>query len=297
MALKDSNYSARPDERPYIERFFGTIANRLSSRLPGYMGSHPRDLRLFVSLDQLEELVEYAIADYNGGPHSGLNHATQLEAIEYFVRGRQSLVTWLAEYRRRVLCLMQSAHRCRVRAYLQGVRPYINLHGVRYTSEVLATSTQLIGKQLLVYMNADDRRCVRAFLSDGGELGKLDAQGAWCVFPHNLKLRQEINKLKGKRQSRSAVGLNPIEAFIREKFAQAKKTRKGATEYARGETARVAPTVRTPVGPLHHERTDILRNEPGPQPVTLSSTFDSAPLETGNPVRPLKLSIGTGQVY
>src|ERR1700677_2025920 len=108
MALKDSNYSARPDERPYIERFFGTIANRLSSRLPGYMGSHPRDLRraladprsnlrLFVSLDQLEELVEYAIADYNGGPHSGLNHATQLEAIEYFVRGRQSLVTWLAE--------------------------------------------------------------------------------------------------------------------------------------------------------------------------------------------------------
>jgi putative transposase len=49
-------------------------------RLPGYTGSHPRDLRrvvadprnnlrLFVSLDELEELVEYAIADYNGTPH------------------------------------------------------------------------------------------------------------------------------------------------------------------------------------------------------------------------------------
>jgi hypothetical protein len=67
---------------------------------------------------------------------------------------------------------MQSARRCRVRAYLgQGVRPHINLHGVRYTNDVLATSTHLIGKQLLVYLNADDLRCVRAFLMDGTKLG------------------------------------------------------------------------------------------------------------------------------
>jgi hypothetical protein len=63
---------------------------------------------------------------------------------------------------------MQSARRCRVRAYLdQGVRPHINLHGVRYTNGVLATSTHLIGQHLLIYMNADDLRCVRAFLADG----------------------------------------------------------------------------------------------------------------------------------
>jgi putative transposase len=308
--LVDAGPRYSPDERPYIERFFGTIANRLSSRLPGYTGSHPRDLRraladprsnlrLFVSLDELEELVEYAIADYNGTPHSGLNHATPLEAIEYFVRGRQSLVTWLAEYHRRTLCLMQSAHRCRVRAYLhQGVRPHINLHGVRYTSEVLATSTQLIGQQLLVYMNADDLRCVRAFLPDGAELGKLDAQGAWCVFPHNLKLRQEIRKLSGKRRSRSAVELNPIEAYVQAKLVQAKKTRKGATEYARAvRLLASAPTVRTPAGPVHHARADVLGNMPDPQRVPASSTSDDASLETGTPVRPRKLSIGSGQVY
>ncbi|VWC10739.1 integrase catalytic region [Burkholderia stagnalis] len=81
-----------PDERPYIERFFGTIATRLSSRLPGYTGSHPRDLRralsdrkgnlrLFVSFDELEELIEYAIASYNGTPHTGLDNVTPLEAM------------------------------------------------------------------------------------------------------------------------------------------------------------------------------------------------------------------------
>jgi putative transposase len=73
------------------------------------------------------------------------------------------------------------------------VRPHINLHGVRYTSSVLATSTRLIGQYLLIYLTADDLRCVRAFLADGIELGVPDAQGAWRVVPHNFKLR-EIRK-------------------------------------------------------------------------------------------------------
>ncbi len=78
--LVDAGPRHSPDERPYIERFFGTVASRLSSRLLGYTGSHPRDLRraladpkgslrLYVSLDELEELVEYAIASYNGTPY------------------------------------------------------------------------------------------------------------------------------------------------------------------------------------------------------------------------------------
>jgi hypothetical protein len=298
-----------PDERPYVERFFGTIASRLSSRLPGYTGSHPRDLRralsdpkdnlrLYVSLDELEELVEYAIAAYNGTPHSGLNNATPLEAIEYFVRGKQTLVTWLAEQRRRTLCLMQSARRCRVRAYLeQGVRPHINLHGVRYTNGVLATSTHLIGRNLLVYMNADDLRCVRAFLPDGTELGVLEAQGAWRVVPHNLKLRQEIRKGKGKRRSHVGADVNPIEAYVREKLAQAKTTRKAATQLAQAmRLLATAPTVRTPAGP---QRTV----EPGAAPVwtvaqsPATSPVNEADLAPRAPVRPKKLSIGTGQVF
>lgn len=298
-----------PDERPYIERFFGTIASRLSSRLPGYTGSSPRDLRraladpkgnlrLYVSLDELEELVEFSIAAYNGTPHSGLNNATPLEAIEYFVRSKRTLVTWLAEQRRRTLCLMQSARRCRVRAYLnQGVRPHVNLHGVRYTNSVLATSTNLIGKNLLVYMNADDLRCVRAFLADGTELGVLEAQGAWRVVPHNLKLRQEIRKGKGKRRCHIGADVNPIEAYVQEKLAQAKKTRKAATQLAQAvRLLASAPTVLTPIGP---PRTV----EPGITPMSTAtqspatSPAPEADLASRTAVRPRKLSIGTGQVF
>lgn len=296
--IVDAGPRYQPDDRPYIERFFGTIASQLSSRLPGYTGSHPRDLRraladpkgnlrLFVSLDELVELVEYAVASYNGTPHGGLNNIAPLEAMEHFVRGKRTMVTWLAEYRRRTLCLMQSARRCVVRAHLnQGVRPYINLYGVRYTSPVLAAGTHFIGKKLLVYLNADDLRCVRAFLPDGSELGLLHAQGAWCVVAHNLRLRQEILKWRRKRGARHAGEANPIEAYVQEKLAQAKHTRKAATELA--SVLRLlsnAPTMHTPIGSRVPNSAPHVPDAP--------AAMAKAPGSAGKPRR---LAIGTGLV-
>lgn len=307
--VADAGPKYSPDERPYIERFFGTIASRLSSRLPGYTGSNPRDLRraladpkgdlrLYVSLDELGELVEYAIASYNGTPHTGLNNATPLEAMEYFVRGRQTLLAWLAEQRRRTLCLMQSARRCRVRAYIgQGVRPHINLYRVRYTNRVLAASTNLIGQHLLIYMNADDLRSVRAFLADGTELGVLEAQGAWQLVPHNLKLRQEICRQSGRRGRFSEPGINPIEAYVQQKFTEAKKTRKAANDLARAkQLLALAPTVRTPAGP-DRPRGNETAVTTGTPSTTQAQADTPAPPPPPAPVRPRKLSIGTGQVF
>jgi putative transposase len=296
-----------PDERPYIERFFGTVHARLSSRLPGYTGSHPGDLRralsdpksglrLYVSFDELGELIEYALANYNGTPHGGLNNATPLEAMEYFIRGKQTLVTWLAEHHRRTLCPMQTARRCRVRAYLDlGVRPHINLHGARYTNALLASSAHLIGRQLLVYINSDDLRTVRAFLLDGAELGVLEAQGIWRVVPHDVKLRQEIRKASDTRHHRGEIDSNPIEAYLQQKFAEAKRTRKAATELAQAMRM-LAPTsvARTPVGPPQPK--DSARDTA----MTLAHTITDVDAGGNAPVRtarPCKLGIGTGQVF
>jgi putative transposase len=307
--LADAGPKYSPDERPYIERFFGTIASRLSARLPGYTGSNPWDLRralanargnlrLYVSIDELDDLIEYAIANYNGTPHSGLNNVTPLEAMEYFVRGKQTLVTWLAHYHRRSLCLMQSARRCRVCAYLdQGVRPHINLYTARYTNSVLARSTHLIGQEVLVYLNASDLRSVRAFLPDGTELGELDVQGLWRMIPHNLKLRQEICKQMRVRRRRGVVDTNPIETYVKEKFEQAKKNRKAATELA--NTMRLITSAQRgdlPVSPAvpHPEPNTVESLGPVPDPGPMETPDDRPP---GTHARPRRLSIGTGQVF
>ncbi|HZH06915.1 MAG TPA: hypothetical protein VEY69_09595, partial [Lautropia sp.] len=119
-----------------------TIAASLSSRLPGYTGTGARDvrraladpksdLRLYVSLQEIEELLEAAIATYNATPHNGLNGRTPLEAVEHSVRGRGAMLNWLPEAKRRTLCLMQTPRRATVRGYLQqGQRPHINFHGI-----------------------------------------------------------------------------------------------------------------------------------------------------------------------
>jgi len=231
-----------PDDRPYIERFFGSIAANLSSRLPGYTGSNARDvrraladpkgnLRLYVSLDELEELLEAAIATYNASPHDGLNGRTPLEAIEHSVRGCGAMLNWLPLAKRRTLCLMQTPKRATVRGYLdQGQRPHINFHSVRYTNAVLASTTAFLGQHLRIYYDSQDLRTVRAFTADGAELGILKAQGAWGEIPHDLKLRQEIVRLRGRKRLASALSQEFLKSFVDDKLKKAKRSRRAASE-------------------------------------------------------------------
>lgn len=289
-----------PNDRPYIERFFGTIGSTLSSRLPGYTGSSPRDvrraladpkgnLRLFVSLTEIEELMEASIAGYNATPHSGLNGRTPLEAMEYFVRGKAELLSWLPEPKRRTLCLMQKAHRCRVRGYLaQGTRAHINLFQVRYTNEVLAASTDLFGKDLRVYYNSDDLRSVRAFLPNGAELGVLKAQGAWGEIAHDVKLRREILKMRASRRLNFTVNQDFIERFIEEKRAKAKTSRRAATELARAVRILAnAPIGTTAAGELPSARLAAAQTD-----IAQALTEDKR--EGKGAVEPEVLSIGFG---
>jgi len=258
----DAGPPHHPDDRPYIERFFGTIAATLSSRLPGYTGSDPKDvrrllcsskcdLRLFLTLAELEELMEVSLATYNATPHSGLHGRTPLEAMEYHVRGRAEMLLWVPEPKRRTLCLMQQAKRCRVRGYLQqGTRPHINLFQVRYTSEVLASSGSLLGSSLRIYYNSDDLRTVRAFLEDGTELGILKAQGAWGEISHDLSMRRELMKLRGKKRLMATLDQFFIDDFIEHKKSRAKRSRRAASDLER--TQRVldkSPVAATPPGP------------------------------------------------
>ena len=250
-----------PDDRPYVERFFGSIAANLSSRLPGYTGANARDvrraladpkgnLRLYVSLTEIEELLEAAIATYNASPHDGLNGRTPLEAVEHSVRGRGAMLNWLPEAKRRTLCLMQTPKRVTVRGYLlQGQRPHINFHGVRYTNAVLASTAAFLGWQLRVYYNSQDLRTVRAFGADGAEIGVLKAQGAWGEIAHDLKLRQEIIRLRGRKRMASAFSLEFLQKYVNDKLAKAGRTRRAASELTRTLRALAAAPTSTSAQP------------------------------------------------
>jgi putative transposase len=251
----DAGPAHTPDDRPYIERFFGSIAANLSSRLPGYTGSNAHDLRraladpkgklrLFISLDELEDLLEASLAHYNATPHDGLNGRTPLEAVEHSVRGRGAMLNWLPDAKRRTLCLMQTPKRATVRGYLhQGQRPHINFIGVRYTNAVLASTAAFLGQELRLYYNSQDLRTVRAFGGDGVEIGVLKAQGAWGEIAHDIKLRQEIIRQRGRKRLASALSQEFLQAFVDQKLAKAKRTRRAASELTQTlRTLAAAPT-------------------------------------------------------
>jgi transposase InsO family protein len=296
-----------PDDRPYIERIFGTIVSCLSSRLPGYTGANPRDarrlladpkgnLRLFVSLTELEDLLEAVLAGYNATPHGGLNGRTPLEAMTHSIRNRGAWLNWLPESRRTQLYLMHTPKRARVRGYLaQGQRAHVNFYGVRYTNPTLAATAGFIGTELKLYFNSADLRTVHAVARDGTDLGLLKAQGAWGEVAHDLALRQEILRQRGRRHADRAMNGNYLETFVAAKIKAARGSRRAASSLAKTlRSLSGAPTAMsvvaqpsTPIDPPSPPPTHSVH----PQPILSISRV--APLPTGR-IDPQSLSIGTG---
>jgi len=91
------------------------------------------------------------------------------------------------------------------------------------------------------------------------------------------------------------VSANPIEDYLNGKLAQAKKKRKAASDLSQAvRILSAAPTVRTPVGPPKVALSAAKRNtESKPNGVS----DQGSPPASSTPVRPRKLTIGTGQVY
>jgi putative transposase len=246
--VADFGPAYEPDDRPFIERFFGTLTNTLSRRLPGGLPSKTattssrmrkaaKDLRLVVTARELEELLDATVWNYHGTPHSGLGGLTPLERLSQQVTGvglPPIRLRRVPEALRKNLELLHDPALCLVHGNVgRGERPYISFMHVRYTSEQLARRSNLIGKQLRVYFDAKDLRTLRAFTHDGQPLHDLLASGPWRHEAHSLRLRQEVFKAKRDKQLAFAVGESPIDAFVRLRRSQAPKSRRAASDLAR----------------------------------------------------------------
>lgn len=247
----------QPDDRPFIERFFGTVAATLSRRLPGSLPGRAaaqailkrlRDpggtLRLIVTPQELEELLDLTVWNYHGTPHAGLGGLTPLEMMRRHVLGigrepvRLRLIPQALRDRPE---LLHDPVLCRVHGNLgRGERPYITFFHVRYTSEWLARRSALVGQRLRIHYDAADLRRVRACTEDGQVLDDLLASGAWRHEPHSLLLRRQVFKAKRARQLEFGPGDNPIEAFLALRRKRAGKRRRSASDIAQVQREREA---------------------------------------------------------
>jgi len=251
----DNGPAGEPNERPFIERFFHLISRYFAHKLPGSLGNSPDsiekalcdiggDLRLLVEYDELEELIEVVIANYNGDAHGGVGGRTPLEAMALSVE-RQGYLRSLPKQLRGSLCLLQEARIVTVKGVVKdGVRPHINFSHVKYTSDVLADNAALIGKKIRIYYDVRDIRTVKAYFEDGSELGVLRASRPWCFSPHSLRVRQEIFRLLAERKIALHEGDDPLDVWAKYKWSQSKTSKKAANDLAKAHKAGALPVFR-----------------------------------------------------
>ena len=127
---------------------------------------------------------------------------------------------------------------------------------------------------------------MRAFGADGSEVGVLKAQGAWGEIAHDLKLRQEIVRLRGRKRLASALSQEFLQQFIARKLEKAKGGRRQASDMTR--------TLRALVGaPTSQSATRLRQEADDSVPAPSAPTQGQVPVER---VEPEILRVGTGYV-
>lgn len=111
--------------------------------------------------------------------------------------------------------------------------PYIEYEGVRYSNDVLRNMYGLVGRKLVIFVNREDLRRVKAFFDNGEELGDLIARGGWVLRPHDLATRKAINHLRIRKLIHFLETDDPVEAYYAYLAEQAPKSRKARTQIAR----------------------------------------------------------------
>jgi putative transposase len=214
------------ERRPNVERTFNQIARTLFKRLPSTTGVNPHSGRAdeaerkavlhHIRAAEVEQLLDVAFAQHNATPNEGVSHLTPLEAIRYFADRPDRF-----EFRKRPADTAANAGFKQYESAVvrgnrtTGRRPYVQIDRVHYTNEVLATSGHLIGARLLLEVDEDDMRQVKAFLPNGAEMGMLKAHGKWGVTTHSRRTRKAINSLITKRLITVTTFDDPMQVYMR----------------------------------------------------------------------------------
>lgn len=215
------------ERRPHVERTFRKIADDLFKRLPSTTGSNPQNgraedgeqkaIRHRIRAAGAEEMLDVYVAQHNVTPHEGICWATPMEFIRNFLDREDGsfLLRLLPEQTRTETYMFAKRQERTVRGgRSDGRKPYVQLDRVHYTSPVLAQLGNLIGKQILVEIDEDDYRQVKAYLKNGAELGFLTAQGKWSRTKHSRRTRLAINSLIHRRIIVLSEFDDPIQVYL-----------------------------------------------------------------------------------
>lgn len=237
-----------PIARPFIERLNQTLETHGFRRLPiGFNPNGPKEEReralkaaskYAVTEDELEEVIEVMLANYNADPHDDLVNRSPNEYICMWDSHAGSPL-------RRVENPEELARRILRLEFVKTVRgggesrraPYIEQWGARYTNDVLRKMTDSIGKKVRIVVDVDgDIRLIRAYLRRGRTefpLGILKAGAPWHLTPHTLEQRQMVRRANKVAKLVVKPGSDMMQTFKYVRQREAEERKAAANQLAR----------------------------------------------------------------
>lgn len=189
-----------PNDRPYVESFFGILEENGFHRLPNTTGRNPADsrrsqpehaaIKYEMQVEHLDELLDVMHANYNATPKGTLGGRTPLEYLKYLC---EAFDCWPQQAdSREVDKLLVISRVVPVRGSIsQGRAPHVNFASTRYTSDILKRASDLIGKKIRIEISRDIRT-VHAYSMVGADLGPLAAAPPWNRSPHTWEIRRAV---------------------------------------------------------------------------------------------------------
>lgn len=275
--------AATPESRGIIERFFGTLERSGFHRLGNTTGSNPRDLKrenaekiakeIKLTYEDVCEILESLIAEYNNSVHSALNGYTPLQMMATKIHdARMPIYTVPQAQREKITNLTHfTVERKLCGGYEKGKQLHINYENKAYHGLDCRIPMTMLGEKVLLEVNPDDLRTVKMYRKDGSYFCDMIAEGEAGQIRHSLKTRQMANKASSKRSTPDSI-FNPDIALLAEELAErGKKDRRVRTKAA--NIARDAQGGLDPKGP--------------------AEVIDLYPAEEKAPsVRPLRKAVG-----
>ena len=231
---------ATPETRGIVERFFGTLESTGFHRLPNTTGSNPRDpkrnnpekaaVAYDITLEEIIQLLDVLIAEYNNTPHSSLSNLTPLECMErrIFESGMRPTVADVEM--KKTIEMLNCITDYRKVCGGEGKRPHINYAGAEYRCNELSATGMYLGKRITLLIDPEDISEIDAYTEDGFYIGKLRAQGEFGTVSHSLKTRKEALKHSRELGRYRPDANTAMTAYERHLNGKAQTSRRDATK-------------------------------------------------------------------
>lgn len=248
---------ATPETRGIIERFFRTLETSGFHRIPSTTGSNMQDtkrknpekecVKYQITYEDIEEMMEYFIADYNNSSHSALENQTPLQVMKSKIEHAGMKPCIIATSDRDSIDKLTNflVDRTIRGGYRSGKQPHISYMGVTYHAFETPLDMALIGQKVSVEINPEDISMVAIYDEDGIKLGTLIASGEWGRYPHSLKTRELALKRKNanKESNQSFMpSLIELEEDLKLKAKESRRVRTTAANIRRESKKSTIPS-------------------------------------------------------